>query len=352
MKTQRDKMYLIQAFRGIAALLILLHHGESILIDNGVGIISNILKAAWVGVDFFFVLSGFIIFYIHFNDFGRRDRVKGSFSRFMRVFPIYWIVTFLVVILYTLVLREGQSYTLSFILKSIFLFPQAGNPIVVVGWSLTFEIFFYILFSLLIILKPIYSKLLISGWVLGVFLNSFGIFDFSEHFYLNFMFSNYNIEFITGGLVAYITLKTKIRNPVTIFVTGLATFITGWILIINGQLERETTASMLLFSLACGLLILAAATFDLTKKPLVPGTLKLIGDASYSIYLTHVYVFMVLNKVMIALGASNSIIILLISSLIALIAGVVFHLVIEKNVLLFFNNKMLKRFLLRIHKRN
>ncbi|MDZ8110120.1 MAG: hypothetical protein RM338_31605 [Nostoc sp. DedQUE12a] len=60
------KLNLLQVYRGIAAILVVLSHGDRILgRELNQNTFLQIFHFGWIGVDFFFVLGGFIIFYIH-----------------------------------------------------------------------------------------------------------------------------------------------------------------------------------------------------------------------------------------------------------------------------------------------
>jgi exopolysaccharide production protein ExoZ len=342
----KGKMLLIQTFRGIAALFVLFHHSTSLMADKRLGVLNNIFSVGWVGVDFFFVLSGFIIFYIHFKDIGEKEKLgRFCLKRFIRVYPVYWIVTIASMILFLYVPIVGRTHTVKEIIKSFLLFPQTQQPIVNVGWSLSYEVFFYFIFSLLIFLKPRYSIPIVSIWITGILLNSFGLImtDNSRfNFYFNFIFSHYDIEFILGCGVAYITLKTKVKYSIPLMIIGLFSFLLGWWMVMNGNILRASNMSMLVFGVSCSLLVLSAASIDLDKKPKIPKLFHLIGDASFSIYLTHIY-FIRLLKNTGYFDTFNPFITLFLLSLITVLLGIAFHKIIEKPVLNYVNQLFLRK---------
>lgn len=330
---KKGKMALIQVFRGIAALIVVFHHA-SLALER-----KNIFEAGWIGVDFFFVLSGFIIYYIHYKDFGKRGRLKNFYlKRFIRVYPIYWIV--IPVVFYWFYLRTDAPVAKEFIVKSILLFPQATPPIVDVAWTLVYEIFFYLVFSFLILFKPKVSFSIITLWVTSILLNSFGLLNLKNSLILNFIFSNNHIEFVLGCVTAYVFLSQKIMNSVSVLVLGLIGVLYGWMSVINGNILRGSTESMLTFGISFSLLVLAAATIDRKKSPKIPGLLLLLGDASYSIYLTHtVIIHMMLNKHFF----SSRLSIFMQVTLFAILTGIIFHLLIEKPLLKILNKIFIKK---------
>lgn len=351
MAKEKEKLSLIQILRGIAALIVLFHHGVARGVNNHNDFMINIFSAGWIGVDLFFVLSGFIIFYIHYKDIGNREKLRNFYlKRFMRIYPIYWIVTLGLLIIFFLKPSLGMGYErdIDVIIKSFLLFPQTHFPIVEVGWSLVFEVFFYFVFGTLIYLKPRYSFPLVFVWIFGVLMNSFGVGNkiLNANLLLSFIFSNNHIEFIFGCIVAYIVINKRIKYRVGLMLFGLLSLIVGWNMVINGEVQRSSTESMFIIGLACSFLVLSAASIDLKRKIKVPKLLLLIGDASYSIYLTHYYIllflFILLNKV----NNLNSIFnILAVTTVyfITIFLGIVFHLLIEKPILNYLNRKFIRK---------
>ena len=88
MKTKLDS---IQMLRGIFASIVVLHHITAATIfyvnNNWMG---GIFRVGWFGVDFFFVLSGFIMVFMHKNDLINRTNIRKFYlKRFIRIYPIY-----------------------------------------------------------------------------------------------------------------------------------------------------------------------------------------------------------------------------------------------------------------------
>ena len=91
----KNKLELIQALRGLAALLVVMFHTTELNHKNfQQEFLFNIFAFGSSGVDFFFVLSGFIIYFIHRFDVGQRNKLKPFLlKRLIRVYPMYWLVT-------------------------------------------------------------------------------------------------------------------------------------------------------------------------------------------------------------------------------------------------------------------
>ncbi|MBT2689228.1 acyltransferase [Bacillus sp. ISL-47] len=350
MKEIQIKFSLIQVFRGIAALLVLIHHGaytgEEYL---NYEYLNGIFKVGWIGVDFFFILSGFIIYYVHSKDIGIKTKMKTFIlKRFIRVYPIYGIMTTFLLFLFFIVPNWGVGYETSIdvIIKSFLLFPQEHAPIISVGWTLEHEIFFYIMFSLLIFLKPKYSVVIASMWIIGIVSNSVGIINLEKKIFLNFVFSNYNLEFIFGCIVGYIFLNYKVKYNKSLILMGIIGFISGWYFVYQDDLIRYTTLAILVFGISFSLIVLATVNVEKSNKIKVPKFLLVLGDASYSIYLTHFYILLLLFKVLSKLESINpfnDFITITCTFIIAIILGVMFHIVIEKPLINFLNKNILKQ---------
>jgi exopolysaccharide production protein ExoZ len=80
----------LQAYRALAALLVLLYHARNTCAFMGLGDYRALSFFGTAGVYFFFALSGFILFRVHEKDFGHRERVRRFFrKRILRILPLY-----------------------------------------------------------------------------------------------------------------------------------------------------------------------------------------------------------------------------------------------------------------------
>ena len=146
----------LQSCRAFAAMLVVCYHlGGTIALTRyfGVGWVSRPFAFGHAGVEFFFVLSGFIIVHVHQGDFGWPSRLGNYLKkRLVRIYPVYWMV-FTAVSIAALPfssLRETLPSDPAVILKALLLLPQdrevvggTGAPLLGVAWSLQYEILFY-----------------------------------------------------------------------------------------------------------------------------------------------------------------------------------------------------------------
>ncbi|BAZ32372.1 acyltransferase 3 [Cylindrospermum sp. NIES-4074] len=352
-KNSRKKLNILQIFRGIAAILVLLVHGNALFkINLKQNFIFNIFTFGFAGVDFFFVLSGFIIFYIHQNDIGKKYRFKDFiFKRFLRVYPIYWVI------LIPRLLFAGKEINFLICLSSFTLFPYPSPPIVNVSWTLSYEIFFYLIFSLFILNGFKYLSPLIITWISLICiywsLHSVNILTIPlDNILLQFIFSGHHLEFVFGCLAAYILNKYRVRQGTLILTLGIVLFLISAIfnvyllktianphsidINISEHVVPMNRFPFFYYGIPSMLIIIGAVALDLNKEIRVPNILIYLGDASYSIYLVHASVINISTNLIAKMHLEQmfqSDISKIAILLIALIAGCIFHSYIEQPLL-------------------
>jgi peptidoglycan/LPS O-acetylase OafA/YrhL len=290
--THHKKLNLLQVYRGIAAVLVVMFHLTDMSAErlNKVTFF-NLFQAGWSGVDYFFVLSGFIMVYVHRSAIGKKDQLKSFLvKRAVRIYPIYWIITLTVLCFFLVIpgFANNTDLSLGKVILSLLLIPQNDKPILDVGWTLINELYFYFLFSIAIWLKPKHSKPILSIWLFVTILHFCKIVKFPDSFLLlNLVFGNMNLEFVLGCLAAYIVIKYNNKlGKYRWILFGIANL--GYVILAmlvawrNMDFERITT-----FAVLAAMLIIAATSIDLKDSPKIPYLLIFLGDASYSIFLTH-----------------------------------------------------------------
>src|SRR5690242_6793447 len=165
MSAPKAKITTLEACRGFAAVLVVLYHASGSMFEIYFGYPAvSWFRFGHAGVDFFFVLSGFIILYVHADDCGRPERLRHyAYRRVVRIYPIYWAVTvamiaaaFVVPSIAALPAMAPDRLFLSFLLL-----PQSGYPLVSVAWSLQHEMLFYVLFGVMILNRRLGFALLV-----------------------------------------------------------------------------------------------------------------------------------------------------------------------------------------------
>lgn len=337
----------LQIFRGLAALLVLFHHTDDILSNHhNYHYFGGIFEPGWSGVDFFFVLSGFIIYYIHYKDIGKPNAFKPFIQkRFIRVYPMTWLVVIPIIPMFFLFPGFGDPGVQTnpwVILKQLFLFPQE-RVVLDVSWTLSHEILFYLLFGLLIISGRTIVKTVIGIWILLTLLSMVNIINF-ESWGLNFLISPFHIEFVFGCIAAYVYLNYNLKkSSMYILVFGVLLFISTWVLRLLEILPKYQVESILLFGTSSFFIVLGSVYISINKTNWSKIFL-FIGDASFSIYLTHFPAISLLNKMFATLGLYEKLGYFLATSIIiaiTLIIGCIAYQLIEKQLLKVLRNKMI-----------
>jgi peptidoglycan/LPS O-acetylase OafA/YrhL len=295
----------VDALRGLAAILVVTLHTTHTLAgpkDFGHEPFHGLFGFGRAGVDFFFVLSGFIITYVHFGDIGRPGTF-GSFwyKRLLRIYPTYWAVTALFcLLLFISPSPDRLEQVPSHIVASFLLYQERLEPILGVGWSLRHELLFYGLFGLLLLSRRV-GLLVLALWGLGIILNGGaqlidGTPFFAGTIYGRIVFRVFNGQFFFGIATAYVVRRGLWWHPGALAAIGAAGFLS------IGMWESFGTAPMFEWPLrtlgyaTCSSLILyGIATLDKAGRTRVPALALRFGAASYSIYLTHLPTVLVLE---------------------------------------------------------
>lgn len=239
------------------------------------------------GVDLFFVVSGFIM--------AMTTRSSGvtpagfMLRRILRVVPLYWMLTLLMVgcalvmpsLFKTLVVAPDTVVkSLLFIPHFSNSFPEAIWPLLVPGWTLNYEMFFYLVFALCLFLPASFRPTaLVATMALLVGANhAFGPFS-------NAIATVYTspllLEFALGVVIGELYASGKLKVPGG---AALLAIVLGGCLL----LAREHLPGMPYLSFAgAGLVIAGALNAPFASAP--NRWLQTLGDASYSVYLTHIF---------------------------------------------------------------
>jgi exopolysaccharide production protein ExoZ len=271
----------LQIFRAIAALMIVFHHlwlETSYFFHIHSVVLNDLAAAGRSGVDFFFVLSGFIICYAHFDKMGVRS-ATGEYliHRILRIFLPYLPISLLMLASYRLFPAISHATRDISLVKSIFLLPVPGTTALSVAWTLVYEMFFYIVFVSFFLTKRFFYVIL-ALWALFIGLVNICAWEGIGYF-LNFVFSPYNIEFILGVCTAVMVKRAQFFTRKWI----IAALIVAIVILCACPAILD---NKILLGLLFSLLIFLAVNSSLNK--ISKGNLFMVlGNASYSIYLIH-----------------------------------------------------------------
>ena len=279
----------LQVFRGIAALAVVAHHATNSTAAFVGGVpawAKSVFGLGYLGVDFFFVLSGFIIMYAHFADDGTGPAVRRYvFKRLVRIFPAYLPISLALIALYAALPGfSGASDRGYSLLSSLLLLPADGPPALSVAWTLVHELMFYAVFSLFFISSR-WLVLGLTAWAALILVSQQVL---SPTGWLRYPLSVLNIEFMLGVLAAWTVKSWALRRRLTngwgwMAFTGALVLCMGLALILG----EPRLYHRLVFSLGLALIIVGFSVREQSARLHWPSLLLLMGNASYSIYLVH-----------------------------------------------------------------
>ncbi|MEL6789816.1 MAG: acyltransferase [Pseudomonadota bacterium] len=351
----------IQGLRGLAALLVFMAHlvgGER---DYGGGpqiLLPGFLEIGVTGVDLFFVISGFVMVYVtwpHFAD--SRDKpshgvsLAGSFllRRVSRIYPLYWFVTVLLLVLYGgKYILFGEATALGDPVRAFLLVPADRLPIVPVGWTLIHEMYFYLVMGLCLLMPPRWRVILLAAWGLGIAM-AYGAGLHGVNAWTIVIFSPLTYEFLLGAMVAGLTLRGVTSHGKSILLIALF-----WLFCLLGPLGAllfpkavtDHGVRTLIFAIPFGLLVYGAVALEWRSGWTAPRWASALGDASYALYLVHIPVFLVVGKVMARFtgpGPLDNVALIAAFCVATAAVTALTHLYVEKPLIAWFRRRLARR---------
>jgi exopolysaccharide production protein ExoZ len=296
----------IQILRAIAALLVVYVHSLFVVSGHAVSRQShffNLTNFGACGVDIFFAISGFILSTVAMSVRPTHPNLPHGaidflLRRFLRIFPIYWILSFF----FVLVQWKQHHLTLAWLLNSYLLLPSLRfpmpTPLIFIGWTLIFEMFFYYLLTLNLffgVVRVVERTILtiLAFVVVG------GLLGFHQPV-LILLANPLNIEFTFGCLIGLAYARFGKRHALGNVLLAIGSL---WLLstlffgdyalgnakyVLNGALSWPR---VFLWGIPAAM-ITAGLVFRSTQITSVAGRFGVfLGDASYSIYLVTLLVF-------------------------------------------------------------
>jgi exopolysaccharide production protein ExoZ len=324
----------VQYLRGLAAVLVVLHHlfstmGLEYLYSPHLGDF---------GVEIFFVISGFIMWHttaaaeISTFEFWRR--------RVIRVVPLYWIFLLCLVIISLSGIKVLNSTVITpeNAIKSFLFIPHYHAtqniiaPILIPGWSLNYEMFFYFLFGLsLLVPKRRTRAMLLGAILLGLVLLGF-VMQQKSALMITYTGSGL-LKFFDGMVLAMICRAKRLGGAIL-----------GVTLISIGLISRSIFGSSYIgaldgfVGLSPALVVGGSLGLETAARRMPSFVLHTIGNASYSIYLSHLF-FLRLSELVsrhfLLLGSSTALdtIYVAVALAFAITGGVMVYRLIERPIL-------------------
>jgi peptidoglycan/LPS O-acetylase OafA/YrhL len=270
----------IEAFRGFAASAVVLYHVARHFDANyGMPRWRAAFQFGHAGVDLFFVISGFVILFVHWEDIGRPQRIsRYAGRRLTRILPIYWVALAL-----TVASRAASLHIISHadIAWAILPLPIFADPLLGVAWTLQYELVFYVVFGLMILTRA-GGVAVLAGW-LGLVL--IAAVRGSEIALPDAYWQTYNLEFFAGMVVAYWLHTARPAHGNAVLAAGVSLFLVSALAEDAGWIDGYGRLARLAYGVPSALIVCGGAAASRRGTGRVPAVLAAIGAASYSIYL-------------------------------------------------------------------
>lgn len=280
------RLHALQYLRALAALAVVYSHSV-IQVESYASLLPEF---GGFGVDVFFVISGFIMVFI-----SKPTDTPGRFivNRVRRVVPLYWFFTILMALILIMLpdafkrsIFDWQAFLLSlaFIPYESIAYPGQLWPIVAPGWSLNYEMYFYVLFALSLFLPVRLRVAAVITLLVGIV--ALAKITGSDSAVAVFYGLDVVFEFVFGMLLA-VAWRRGFRLPASV---GAVLLIVGTALL----LARIPTIRAIAFGIPALMVVAGALFIKLPERRWA----VLLGDASYALYLSHLFVLGALRVVL------------------------------------------------------
>jgi len=278
----RSDFISIQYLRGLAALGMLVFHASE---RAGAA-----FGAGAAGVDVFFVISGFIMWTVS----ARRSNGPGDFlmRRAGRIAPLYWTITLLVVALDLLrpSLFPNMRLNAAHVIQSLLFLPHrdptgAIAPVIVPGWTLNYEVFFYVVFAFTLLLPAGRRAWALTAGLGGLCLA--GLFLPQGRWpALDTYADPLVLEFVAGAWLAKAAAAGRLGRPLNAWIAIAAAVAILVVVAVTGA-DVRGWARLAEWGLPAWLIVWGALSLEGCGQMPAFAPLKGLGDASYSLYLAH-----------------------------------------------------------------
>jgi exopolysaccharide production protein ExoZ len=300
----------IQMLRAVAALAVVWVHLRNEAVHR-LGAVNPLPE--WLhgnsGVDLFFVISGFIMVYSSEQLFGQRSAPGHFFlRRIIRIVPLYWAST-LAVVACLIAIRDRSALDLitwqAFVGSFLFIPTPLANglmlPIHILGWTLNYEMFFYAVFAGALLMSRRYAVFTITG--LFALMTFCGLYFAPLPQPLKFWCSPIILEFCFGMWIA-IAYREGIRLPRLV---SWLLVLAGFAALLASSVFANETDRLLRWGVPAAAIVAGAALIRAPRERSAVGRVfVLLGDASYSIYLVHSIVILMMPTVAVHLRVEVS----------------------------------------------
>ena len=306
------------------------------------------------GVDIFFAISGFVMVYVTSSRL--RSPKEFILARIIRIVPVYWFYTFGVMLLMVVaptLYRTNELSVRHLVLSLLFIphhtavVPDSILPMVKVGWTLIYEMSFYLVFALAMVVSfrrriavtaAVLATVVAISALAGPFSAQALLNDSSAAFYLHFYGYQIVLEFVLGMLIAAYYLHGKLPR-LNIWIGVAIVLLASAVMLATSQGGDadvvESSNRLFCFGIPAAAIVLTVLLLENSGYIGKSNAFLLIGDASYSIYLVHMLPLALLRWAwphlhMPETGVFWGIVFILVSFVVVVPCGIASYLYIER----------------------
>lgn len=316
----KNELNQIQWLRAIAAILVVITHftGKA----YSVKLLDHEFSSGAIGVDIFFIISGFIMMYV--SDLKKQYPIKFILNRFIRILPVHYFFLFILIIIFLIkpdMINSSVSKT--YVWESFLLVPALRNdaeylnPVI---WTLCYEMMFYLIFCVSLNLKNLTTSAIATTLVISAIVFS-GFFYKGDNIYISAATDSISLEFCYGMLL-YVFYKK-----------GFLTF--HWLLplmlsiILYFVLKQFDFYRFIKLGIPSALIFISFLNMKNSKITF----LNFLGKISYEIYICHIMVISASYLILLRLGVFNIFAYATLTSVLILISAYLINIFISNKAL-------------------
>lgn len=293
------------------------------------------------GVDIFFIISGFVM------AFNTKQLEQGQKSlqiylnnakhfvirRAVRIYPIWWLLCICLLpifILFPAWINSSVEAPTSFI-HSFFLVPHEGVPVIVIGWTLEYELFFYICFALTLFLRPATQMMALFGlFISGIIIGLYD--DYSHAPLLEIATSPFLLYFLIGMAIAHLYKNSDWKRH--FLIAGSVLFIMSVLFAAQFQPnDISRVAHFLPFATSVFIFFLG---LEVKNKIFSEKFYKWGGDISYPLYICHILIISAAGRFLMHFGIQFNFIIVIALILLSFIAAHILWIIYDRPIQTYF----------------
>ncbi|HBS6404210.1 acyltransferase family protein [Klebsiella pneumoniae] len=316
----KNELNQIQWLRAIAAILVVITHFTGK--PYSVKLLDHEFSSGAIGVDIFFIISGFIMMYV--SDLKKQYPIKFILNRFIRILPVHYFFLFILIIIFLIkpdMINSSVSKT--YVWESFLLVPALRNdaeylnPVI---WTLCYEMMFYLIFCVSLNLKNLTTSAIATTLVISAIVFS-GFFYKGDNIYISAATDSISLEFCYGMLL-YVFYKK-----------GFLTF--HWLLplmlsiILYFVLKQFDFYRFIKLGIPSALIFISFLNMKNSKITF----LNFLGKISYEIYICHIMVISASYLILFRLGVFNIFAYATLTSVLILISAYLINIFISNKAL-------------------